>query len=155
MSSTTKKNEAVEVVRHIEAPAISVFNAFTDPEQLVRWIGPGGPEATRVNIDPESGTTDVWIDRDEGEKHHFHWEVVESDPPERLVLDFAFGPPIGLTLTDERSRLTVAVAENVAGSSELTLTHERLTAEQAEGVTGGWRTITGRLAEYLEGKEAA
>ena len=55
MSSTTEKNETVEVVRNTKAPASAVFAAFTDPAQLVRWIGPGGPAATRVRIQPDSG----------------------------------------------------------------------------------------------------
>lgn len=152
MSNATQKTESVQLVRDIGAPATRVFAAFTDPEQLVRWIGPGGAGATRVEIEP-TGTTDVWITREEGEKHHFHWEVAEANPPHLLALDFAFGGPIGAPLTDERSRLTVRIRETSPDSAQLTLTHERLTKAQAEGVTSGWHTITGRLAAYLEEKE--
>src|SRR5690606_38338012 len=113
--------------REIRMPAGRVFEAFTDPEQLVRWIGPGGPEATRVESEPGiGGATDVWITRDEGEKRHFRWETVEMDPPNRLVLDFAFGGPPGAPVTEDRSLLTLEIRETGPESAELTLTHELL-----------------------------
>lgn len=152
MSAPTVRDRSVRIVKTIAAPADMVFSAFVEPDQLVRWIGPGGPDATRVEIQPDTGTTDVWIDRDEGEKHQFHWEVVESTPNTRLVFDFAFGGPVGSPLPDERSRLTLEIDETGPRSVDLTLTHELLTPEQAEGVNSGWRTITDRLALTLERK---
>lgn len=150
--SAPERDRSVRIVKSIGAPAEKVFAAFVEPDRLVDWIGPGGPGATRVEIHPDTGTTDVWVDRDEGEKHQFHWEVVESNPHSRLVLDFAFGGPAGSPLPDERSRLTLEIEEVGLDSSELTLTHELLTPEQAEGVDSGWRTITDRLARTLERK---
>lgn len=156
MNETSETTDVVRLVRTFEVPAQKVYDAFTDPEQLVRWIGPGGPEATRVEVDPiAGGTTDIWIAKEEGEKRHFHWEIAEASPPNRLVLDFAFGGPIGSELTDDRSRLTVEIRDDGAGKSELTLTHDRLPADAVKGVTTGWATITGRLADYLEAPEAS
>ena len=116
-------------------------------------IGPGGPGATRVEAEATvGGVIDIWVAKEEGEKLHFHWEIAEMDPPNRLVFDFAFGGPIGSELTDERSRLTFEFREDGTGSTELTLVHDRLSTEVAANVTSGWTTITDRLTDYLEAK---
>ena len=152
MSGAAEKTETVRVVQNIGVPAAKVYEGFTDPAVLVHWIGPGGAEATRVETGAD-GTTDVWVMKEEGEKLHFHWEIAESDPPVRLVLDFAFGGPIGSELTTERTLVTLDIVEKGPEETELTLTHDRLTADQAEGVSKGWPTVTGRLVTYLEATE--
>lgn len=141
----------VRLVREMPASPAEVYDAFIDPEKLVRWIGPGGPRETRVEADQTvGGSTDIFITKVEGEKRHFHWEVAELDPPRRLVFDFAFGGPIGSELTSYRSRLTVEFRESGPDTTELTLVHDRLPPETVSGVNTGWATITGRLAEFLK-----
>ena len=144
-------DNTVRLVREMSAPPAEVYDAFLDPEKLVRWIGPGGPDETRVEAGTAVGaSTDIWIQKEEGEKRHFHWEIAELDPPRRLVFDFAFGGPIGSDLTGYRSRLTVEFRESGPGTTELTLVHDRLPPETVSGVNTGWGTITGRLAEFLK-----
>jgi uncharacterized protein YndB with AHSA1/START domain len=78
------------ITRIFEAPREQVFKAWTDPEQLAAWYGPGHMEAPkeRINIDPRVGgrweLTMVQIDGD-GE-FSIGYDIVELVEPELLVM---------------------------------------------------------------------
>ncbi len=153
-SQQTTENETVRLVRKIKAPAEKVYDAWLDPDMLVRWIGPGGPDATKVDTDCKHCAHTIWVETEDGEKRHFHWEVAEAEPPRLLILDFAFGGPVGSELTEDRSRLTLEFAET-DGMTEMTLIHDRLPEGAFAGVSKGWPTVTDRLIDYLEATEAS
>ncbi len=158
MSPVTGEEEAVRIVREIAVPSQRVYEAFTDPEQLLRWMGPEGFTATRAEVDLRiGGSCDIWVSRDGEPAGSFHWEFAEIDPPNRLVFSFAFGGP-GEEIEEHRSRMTLEFRENGAGSTELTLVHDRLGAAPPggrQGVTTGWTQATDKLTRYLEtGKSA-
>ena len=153
-SEQTVEDGTVRLVRTIKAPAEKVYDAWLDPDMLVRWIGPGGPGATRVDTDCKHCAHTIWVETEDGEKRHFHWEVAEAEPPKLLILDFAFGGPIGSELTDYRSRLTLEF-EEANGATEMTLVHTRIPEDMVKGVSNGWPTVTDRLVDYLEAPEAS
>lgn len=152
----TEEPEAVRIVRKIAVPVERVYDAFVNPEQLVRWMGPEGFHATRAEVDPQiGGAADIWIAKEGSDAGTFRWEFVEMDPPKRLVFSFAFGGPGG-ELETHRSRMTLEFRERGPEETELTLTHDRLGAAPPggpQGVKTGWTQAVGKLAAYLEGSE--
>ena len=157
MSPLTEEEEAVRIVRNIEAPVGKVYGAFTDPDQLLRWMGPEGWKATRAEVDLRiGGSCDIWVAKDGSDAGSFHWEFVEIDPAKRLVFSFAFGGP-GEEIEDHRSRMSLEFKETGPGTTELTLVHDRLGAAPPgghQGVNTGWTQATDKLVAYLESDSA-
>jgi len=153
VSAPVEQLESMRIVREIQAPARKVYDAWVDPDMLLRWIGPEGFVATRVEVDPVvGGHADVWGDREDGSVGIFTWRFVEMVPGERLVLDFAFADREEEPEA-HRSLVTLEIRETAPGRSELTLIHERLkprTPQDAAGVTRGWGQVLGRLITYVE-----
>ncbi|HTU13556.1 MAG TPA: SRPBCC domain-containing protein [Solirubrobacterales bacterium] len=153
MTPSTDEAEAVRIVREIAVPPAKVYDAFVDPEQLLRWIGPLGPQHTKLELDPRmGGRADIWMERDGGKSGSFHWEFVEMDRPRRLVMSWTFEPGEGPE-DGSSSRLTIDLVEKGPELTELTLVHDRLgeiSPEMRASVNEGWTRITGRLVGYLE-----
>lgn len=156
MSPSTEENEAVRIVRNIQAPVGRVYDAFTVPDQLLRWMGPEGWRATRAEVDLRiGGSCDIWVAKEDGEAGSFHWEFVEIDPKRRLVFSFAFGGP-GEEVDGHRSRMSLEFKETGPGTTELTLVHDRLGAASPDrrDVHTGWTQATTKLVAYLEAGDA-
>ena len=156
MSAPAEELESVRIVREIAAPARRVYDAWIDPEMLIRWIGPERYVASRVEVDPQvGGRAGIWGERDDGSVGIFNWEFVEMVPGERLVLDFAFADREEEP-DAHRSLLTLELREQGPDRTELTLVHERLkprSPQDAAGVTTGWGQVLGRLVAYVESDE--
>jgi len=145
--------EAMRITREIAAPADRVYEAWVDPEMLIRWIGPERYIATRADVDPRvGGGADIRGIKEDGTAGIFNWDFVEMVPNERLVLSFAFADREEEP-DAHRSLLTLEFREQAPDRTELTLVHERLEAgspQDAAGVTTGWGQVLGRLVTYLE-----
>lgn len=60
------------VTSEFAAPRDLLFRAYTDPELLVRWLGPRGLTLTADHVDPRHGGTWRYIGSDaDGGKHSF------------------------------------------------------------------------------------
>jgi uncharacterized protein YndB with AHSA1/START domain len=149
----TEPLESVRIVREIAAPAQRVYDAWIDPEMLIRWIGPEKYVASRVEVDPRvGGRAGVWGEQADGSTGIFNWDFIEMVPAERLVLSFAFADR-DKEPDAHRSLLTLDLRETSPGHTELTLIHERLkprSPQDAKGVTRGWGQVLGRLVAYLD-----
>ena len=76
----------VEVVRTIEAPRAEVFRAWTDPDELRRWWGPGEftcPD-TQVDLRP-GGSYRLVMQPTAGDPMVLTGTYREVEPPARLV----------------------------------------------------------------------
>jgi uncharacterized protein YndB with AHSA1/START domain len=111
----------------IDAAPQIVFSFFTDSERWALWWGPGS------TIDPMAGGK-VYIRHPDGTESG--GEVLEVQPPERLV--FSYGFASGKPIPPGRSRVTIAL-EPAGYATRLRLTHEF--AEQAvrDEHVQGWR----------------
>jgi uncharacterized protein YndB with AHSA1/START domain len=82
-------------------------------------------------------------------------EIVEVDPPKRLVLSWRneFRPELK---SEGYSRCTVDL-EPIAGAVKLTITHamDRAESKFIEAVSGGWPRILSNLKSLLETGEIA
>jgi uncharacterized protein YndB with AHSA1/START domain len=86
-ATVSHDREAIQAEVHIAAPPERVFQALTDPRQLLQWWGQKGtyhPTAWQGDVRPggrwrSDGVSDV-----DGKPYHVGGEYVELDPP-RLV----------------------------------------------------------------------
>jgi uncharacterized protein YndB with AHSA1/START domain len=137
------------ITREFDAPRELVFQAFTDPELYVQWLGPRRLTTMLDTFEPRSGGRWRYLQKDQsGNEFGFHGVYHEVRAPERIIDTFEFEglPEAGhvaletLTLEDlpgERTRLTAqSVFQSVAdrdgalqsGMEEgLNDSHERLT----------------------------
>jgi uncharacterized protein YndB with AHSA1/START domain len=125
-----------EVVEHeirVEAPPEAVFDYFTDPAKLVRWMG---DEAT---LDPRPGGVcrlAIGVVTMVG-------EYVEVTPPRRLVLRWGFqGAVAGVPPVSTEVEVNFEAQD---GGTRVRLTHRRLPAEGVEFHTVGWTHFMRRL----------
>ena len=69
-----------------DAPPERVWQLWADPRQLERWWGPPTYPATFTTHDlTPGGHVEYYMTGPTGYRPHGFWDVVESDPPRRLV----------------------------------------------------------------------
>lgn len=126
-------------VTYIRSTPDKVFKALTDAEITRQYWGHENisdwkPGSGWKHRDPKSGSIRIL------------GEVVESKPPERLVITWASPEN-----ADKRSRVTFET-ETVADMVKLTVTHDDLEAgsEMDKGIRFGWPRVLSSLKSYLE-----
>ncbi|MEP6973611.1 MAG: SRPBCC family protein [Actinomycetota bacterium] len=167
MTTDTEARTTTQVYRvYIKASPQAIWDAITTPEWSERY-GYGG----RVEYDLRPGGTYRAFASDDMKKARAEMggaptpdvivdgEVVESDPPRRLVQTWRMlmDPE---TEAEGFTRLTYEIAETNHGVSKLTLTHELEGAPrlalfvaggmESAGAGGGWAEVLSDLKTLLE-----
>jgi uncharacterized protein YndB with AHSA1/START domain len=109
----------------IAARPETVFRYFTDSERFARWWGEGSSIEGRVG-------GKVLIRMPGG--NEVHGEVVEIDPPRRIVFTYRYASGIPA----DGSLVTIALAESAAGTV-LDLRHAFSSAKIRDAHVQGWR----------------
>jgi uncharacterized protein YndB with AHSA1/START domain len=147
---TATPDREIVVSRVFDAPRELVFEAWTDPEQVVQWWGPHGFTTTNHEMDARPGG--VWrfvMHGPDGTDYGNRVEFTEVSKPERLV--YNHGPD------DESEGLSFRVTvtfDEADGKTRLTLrlvfasAAERDQAVEFGALKGGKQTLE-RLAEHL------
>jgi len=79
------------IEREFDAPRELVFEAFTQPDLLVQWIGPDRLRMEIEKYDCRSGGAYRFMHYDEkGNEYGFNGVMHEVFPPERLIRTFEF-----------------------------------------------------------------
>lgn len=79
------------ITREFEAPRDLVFKAFTDPELIVRWLGPRELKMRIDQFDCRSGGAYRYIHTDSaGNDYGFHGVIHDVTAPERIIQTFEF-----------------------------------------------------------------
>ncbi len=157
---TTMTETATQVYRvYIRTTPEKIWDAITKPEWSARYgyggtveydLRPGGPFTAYTSQEMrDTGAPDVAIDG----------EVIEADPPHKLVLSWRMVMDEGLA-SEGFTRLTYEIEALPDGVSKLTLVHElegapRLAALlrgdwESEGAGGGWAWVLSDLKSLLE-----
>ena len=157
---TTMTETATQVYRvYIRTTPERIWDAITKPEWVEKYgyggsveydLRPGGPFTAYTSAEMrEHGAPDVAIDG----------EVIESDPPRRLVLSWRMVMDEALA-AEGFTRLTYEIEELEPGVSKLTLVHELDGAPslsallrgdlESEGAGGGWSWVLSDLKSLLE-----
>jgi uncharacterized protein YndB with AHSA1/START domain len=139
----------VLLTRTFEAPRELVFKAYTDPQLIPKWWGPGRLSTTVAAMDVRPGGIWRFVQQDgQGGEYAFHGVYHEVVPPERLVATFEYeGAPGHIVL--ETTTFDV-----VAGRTRLTTRSVfRSVADRDQMVAAGMEQRAGesmeRLAELL------
>jgi uncharacterized protein YndB with AHSA1/START domain len=139
------------VTRILDAPRGAVWNAWTYPEQAKRWFMPYGFTVLECTIDLRPGGRIHMVIRDpEGNESTSDGEILELDPPERLVIaELAFDGALA-------TRNTVTFRDLDGTKTELTL-HVEVTKSSPEfagpltGMEEGWLQSFEKLNALLTG----
>ena len=157
MASTIVSPDQTAVVSEVEiaAPPERVFQALTQPDQLMRWwtsdickaelwefdARPGGRWSSRMRSD-----TLVINDTNVFEANG---EILEFDPPRVLVYTWItnwFPPATPQSVV--RWELTAS-----GRGTKVKMTHSGLSAELAKDYSGGWPDVVARLKNFTEEPE--
>lgn len=149
----TATGDSVHIVKEVKAPVEMVYRAFVDPDELVRWMHPDQFTGVSSTNDPRVGGRGELIHAMDGEEvGGFHWEYTEIVPNRRLVMDWRFGG-FGQAPDGHHSRMTIELREIEPGSTEVSLTHDRLGEAPPGGHLGvntGWTQALDSLGRHFE-----
>ena len=88
VTAVNKDPEALTmtITAEFDASAERVWQLWADPRQLERWWGPPTYPATFTRHDLAPGSRiEYHMTGPEGDQPHGYWDIVEVDPPHRLV----------------------------------------------------------------------
>lgn len=139
----------IVITREFDAPPERVFRAHTDPDLVIRWLGPRRLTMRIDEYDARSGGSYRYVHcEDDGTEYCFHGVFHEVRPVERIVQTFSFeGSPDVVSLE-------TAIFEDLGGRTRLTCTSvgdsiEARDAAIASGMERGVREGYERLDELL------
>ena len=139
----------VRIVREFDAPREKVFRAHTDPDLVVRWLGPRDLEMRIDHYDCRTGGSYRYLHLRGDEEYAFRGSFHVVRPAELIVQTFEFeGMPDGIAL----ERL---VLEDLGGGrtrivgTSLMESFEARDAFLASGMEHGVRESFERLDEVL------
>jgi uncharacterized protein YndB with AHSA1/START domain len=146
MIATTMTDAIVEEIT-IKAPAARIFDALTNPQQLMAWWRREGQYVlTECELDLRPGGK--WAMRGRahnGHPFHVSGEYREIHPPRLLV--FTWTPDWSAEATDSVVRWEL---DEKDGVTTVRLTHSGLMTEAARQSHRGWPQIVARLRDYAE-----
>ena len=143
MATTTKPSLTIK--RRFNAPPEKVFAAWTDPEKVQRWMGPGEVKVLSAENDPRSGGRYRWLMKSpDGQKHDVGGVYREFVPNEKLVFTWAWKS------TPERDSLVTITFRSDGNGTVMTLTHEQFFDDEArDRHQNGWNGAMDKLDKYL------
>jgi uncharacterized protein YndB with AHSA1/START domain len=155
------------ITRVLNAPRARVFNAWTDPEQVIRWWGPHSVTNSECDLDLRpGGTYRIVMCGPDGTEYPVKGVFREIRPPAQLVmtLDASEHPKEwhDLVKPDRSERepnpagemLDTVIFEDLGAKTRLTVRTQFETPEIREamlkmGMTDGWAQSLERLADVV------
>ena len=130
----------------IDAPMATVWEALTTPETIKRWFF-----GVDTETDWKVGSPIVHRGEYQGKPYEDKGEILELDPPRRLVHTH-WSPLSGLPDSPEHhQRVTWALSETSQGETELRITEVNLPSEEARATSEkSWRMVMENLKDLLE-----
>ena len=129
--------------RVVDAPRSLVYETFTKPEHLKRWMGPRNLAMVLCEQDLRVGGGWRFVHRTpDGQEFGFHGKFLELAPPERLVRTFVFEP-----LPDQEAVETLLLDER-NGKTTITTTTVHKTLAGRDGHLSGGRMEMGMVEGY-------
>ena len=125
-----------------------VWRAWTDPQALKRWWGPGGNEPVSLaQLDLRvGGRFRIVFGGPEGKDHEVQGVYKEVMPNRKLVFTWTWP-----NSTPERESLVTIMLHAVQGGTQLDFLHEQLfDATVRDNHQRGWSESLAKLAQYLQ-----
>jgi uncharacterized protein YndB with AHSA1/START domain len=146
MATTVATKPSLTIKRRFNAAPAKVFAAWTDPEKLKHWMGPGDFGTVLAEADVRVGGRYHIIMRKPGvdEDHDVSGVYREVVPNEKLVFTWAWKS------TPERESLVTLTFKPDGDGTLMTLLHEQFFDEDArDRHQGGWNGAMAKLEQYL------
>ena len=145
MSVDTAVKPSLTIKRRLKASPAKVFAAWTDPEKMKGWMGPGETKTVRAENDPRTGGRYLIMMRSsDGSPHDVGGVYREVVPNEKLVFTWAWQS------TPERESLVTILLKPDGDGTLLTLTHEQFADEATrDGHNSGWNGALDKLERFL------
>jgi uncharacterized protein YndB with AHSA1/START domain len=135
----------VQIRRRVKAGAEQIFDLWSKPELMVRWMSPfAGAVDCKASCDLRPGGAFSLFMSSEQATREVSGTYVQIDRPRKLVFTW-IGP-----LTNNVTTLVTVELTPRGDETDLVLTHERLpTPAIVEGHTRGWGHILDHLADAV------
>lgn len=145
MTDDDTSGPIVQVRRRVKGGAEEIFDLWTRPELMARWMSPfPGAVDCRASCDPRPGGAFSLVMSSKEAIREVSGAYVEVDPPRKLVFTW-IGP-----LTNNVTTLVTVELTPRGDETDLVLTHERLpTSAIHDGHTKGWGHILDHLADAV------
>jgi len=147
-TSTPAAVPALVLRRTYAAPRQRVFDAWTNPELAMKFFGPGDVTVPEMEMDVRTGGTyRIVMVMPDGERMNVGGTYREVRAPERLSMTWRWEED---DPADEFDTLLTLDFNEVAGGTELVLTHEQLASvESRDRHADGWGKILDQLEATL------
>ncbi len=131
--------------RRLKAPPAKVFAAWTDPEKMTQWMGPGEIKTRRAESDLRvGGRYRIVMQAPNGEEYDVGGIYREVVANEKLVFTWAWKS------TPERESLVTLSLKPDGDGTLLTLTHEQFADEESrDGHKQGWNSSLDKLESFV------
>jgi uncharacterized protein YndB with AHSA1/START domain len=144
------------VTAEYDVTADRAWQLWDDPRQLERWWGPPTYPATVLHHDLRSGGRVTYLmTGPEGDQPRGFWDVVEVDPPRRLVVQDGFADDAGNPIDAMPStRMQVDITDRDGGGVTVTIASTFASLEAMEqliamGMDEGLRLALGQVDAIL------
>jgi len=143
-----KPRQALRLVRLFAANRERVFRAWTRPQEVRLWWGPGRYVTVSVEIDARRGGSYLIAMRPFGSPlEYLFGTYLDVIAPERLVMTWT---SLGAPAHDRHeSLLTIEFAARGGEACEIVLAHERLPAPFSGADDFGWSSRFDKLQSHL------
>lgn len=139
-----------------EAGPERVWQLWADPRQLERWWGPPSYPATVTSHDLRAGgRVEYHMTGPEGDQPAGYWEILEVDPPRRIVFRDGFANPDGSPNTDlPGTEARVTIVPIAGGRTRMSIESvfpslEAMEQLAAMGMEEGLREALGQIDAIL------
>jgi uncharacterized protein YndB with AHSA1/START domain len=140
----TRDARELIVIRTFNAPPGRVFDAFTDPAVLTRWLGPRGTTLIHCAVDPRvGGRFRFELAFDGGGSVVLAGAYREVEPATRLAFSW------GIEGAGDDSEVTVQLT-SLGERTELRLEHRGIARDELEQNEAGWNEFVDRLELTLQ-----
>lgn len=145
--SHTHDKPGLCITRHYRAAPEKVWRAWTDPQALSRWFGPGEPDSvTRAELDVRiGGRYHIAFRTQDGEEHAVSGVYQEVVRHRKLAFTWAWQ-----TTPDRVSLVTIELEPDGEGC-ELRFRHDRFFDQAArDNHERGWTATFGKLDRFVQ-----
>ncbi len=145
MAQDDTTGPTVQIRRRVRATVEEVFDLWTQPDLMVRWMSPfPGAVDCKASCDLRPGGVFSLVMSSGESRREVSGTYLEIDRPRKLVFTWT-GP-----LTNNVDTLVTVELHRRGYETDIVITHERLpTPTIIEGHTRGWGNILDHLAEAV------
>ena len=149
--SAAQQQAPLKLSRRFQAPREKVFKAWTDPEELKKWWLLGhGWRLNIAEIDLRVGGRYRigLVSRENSQVHEVSGVYKQVSAPDKLIYTWSVNDP---SIGRDESVVTVEFRATGPSSTEVVLTHDRITRRESRQTTyDGWLIVLDGLARLLD-----